>query len=83
MEDPPEPTTVLDAIFVLIVVIIVPLFCFVLGVWVAFARPFDPNAWFILLLLRLTRKHSIPEHFDGGFRPGWRFDFIGTSQLVS
>lgn len=69
VEDPPEPTTVLDAIFVLIVVIIVPLFCFVLGVWVAFARPFDPNAWFILLLL------TYPQAFNpGAFRwwiPAW------------
>ena len=69
VEDPPEPTTVLDAIFVLMVVIIVPLFCLALGVWVAFARPFDPNAWFILVLL------TYPQAFNpGAFRwwiPAW------------
>ena len=69
VEDPPEPTTVLDAIFVLMVVIIVPLFCLALGVRVAFARPFDPNAWFILVLL------TYPQAFNpGAFRwwiPAW------------
>ncbi len=55
VEDPPVPTTVLDHIFVLVVVLVIPLFCLALGVWVAFARPFDPNAWFILILLTYTQ----------------------------
>lgn len=47
----PHPIETGDAAFLLIIEIIVPLFCLALGCWVALARPFDPNAWFILLLL--------------------------------
>ena len=69
VEDPPVPTTVPDHIFVLVVVLVIPLFCVALGVWVAFARPFDPNAWFILILL------TYPQAFNpGAFRwwiPAW------------
>jgi phosphoserine phosphatase RsbU/P len=69
VEDPPVPTTVPDAIFVLMAVIIIPLFCLGLGIWVVFARPFDPNAWFILILL------TYPQAFNpGAFRwwiPDW------------
>ncbi len=69
VEDPPVPTTTPDHIFVLLVILVIPLFCLVLGVWVAFARPFDPNAWFILILL------TYPQGFNpGAFRwwiPAW------------
>jgi sigma-B regulation protein RsbU (phosphoserine phosphatase) len=69
VEDPPEPTTVPGAIFVLLMILVIPLFCLTLGVWVAFARPFDPNAWFILILL------TLPQAFNPGpFRwwiPAW------------
>lgn len=40
-----------EAVFVIFIQILVPLFCLVLGYWVALARPADPNAWFILILL--------------------------------
>ena len=69
VEDPLVRTMLPDHIFVLIVVLVVPLFCVALGVWVAFARPFDPNAWFILILL------TFPQAFNpGAFRwwiPAW------------
>ena len=69
VEDPPVKTTLPDHIFVLVTVLVIPLFCLALGVWVAFARPFDPNAWFILVLL------TYPQAFNpGAFRwwiPGW------------
>ncbi len=69
VEDPPVRTTLLDHIFVLMVVVVIPPFCLALGVWVAFARPFDPNAWFILVLL------TFPQAFNpGAFRwwiPAW------------
>jgi sigma-B regulation protein RsbU (phosphoserine phosphatase) len=69
VEDPAVRTTLPDHIFVLIVVLVVPLFCVGLGVWVAFARPFDPNAWFLLVLL------TLPQSFNpGAFRwwiPAW------------
>ena len=46
-----------EASFIIFMQIVVPLFCLCLGYWVALARPQDPNAWFILLLL------SYPEAF--------------------
>lgn len=46
-----------EVIFVVFMQIVVPLFCLGLGYWVALARPEDPNAWFILILL------SYPEAF--------------------
>lgn len=69
VEDPPVRTTVPDHIFVLVVVLVIPLFCLALGVWVTFTRPFDPNAWFVLVLL------TYPQAFNpGAFRwwiPAW------------
>lgn len=65
VEDPPVPTTVPGAIFVLLVVLVIPLVCLALGVWVAFARPFDPNAWFILILL------TYPQAFNPGASRWW------------
>jgi phosphoserine phosphatase RsbU/P len=46
-----------EACFVIFMQIVVPLFCLGLGYWVALARPRDPIAWLILLLL------SYPEAF--------------------
>ncbi len=69
VEDPPVRTTLPDHIFVLMLVIVIPPFCLALGVWVAFARPFDPNAWFILVLLTYPQAFS-----PGAFRwwiPAW------------
>ncbi len=69
VEDPPARTTVPEAIFMLVVILVIPLLCVSLGIWVAFARPFDPNAWFILILL------TFPQEFNpGAFRwwiPAW------------
>jgi phosphoserine phosphatase RsbU/P len=69
VEDPPVPTTLPGAIFMLVVTLVIPLLCLALGVWVAFERPFDPNAWFVLILL------SYPQGFNpGAFRwwiPAW------------
>jgi sigma-B regulation protein RsbU (phosphoserine phosphatase) len=71
VEDPPVRTTLPDHIFVLAVVLVVPLFCLALGFWVAFARPLDPNAWFVLILL------TYPQAFNpGAYRwwiPAWLF----------
>ncbi len=54
-----------DHIFILAVVLVIPLFCLALGVWVAFARPFDPNAWFLLVLL------TLPQSFNPGAFRWW------------
>ena len=45
--------------------ILVPLFCLALGLWVVFARPFDPNAWFVLVLL------TYPQAFAPGAFLTW------------
>jgi PDZ domain-containing secreted protein len=39
VEDPAISTTLPDAVFVLTVVLVIPLFCLMLGVWVVFAPP--------------------------------------------
>lgn len=65
VEDPPIKTTLPDHIFVVVTVLVIPLFCLALGVWVAFARPFDPNAWFILVLL------TYPQAFNPGASRWW------------
>ncbi len=49
--DPPRHIRTGEAVFLLIIEIVVPLFCLLLGCWVALAGPADPNAWFILFLL--------------------------------
>jgi sigma-B regulation protein RsbU (phosphoserine phosphatase) len=46
-----------ESVFVLFLHIAVPLFSLLIGYWVALARPTDPNAWLILVLL------SLPESF--------------------
>jgi sigma-B regulation protein RsbU (phosphoserine phosphatase) len=40
-----------ETIFVMFLHIVMPLLCLLGGCWVALARPRDPNAWFILVLL--------------------------------
>ena len=65
VEDPAVRTTLPDHIFVLIVVLVVPLFCLAFGVWVVFARPSDPNAWFLLVLL------TFPQSFNPGAYRWW------------
>ena len=71
VEDPPVRTTLPDHILVLIAVIVVPLFCLALGVWVVLARPFDPNAWFILILL------TYPQSFNPGALRWWIPAWLG------
>jgi len=71
VEDPAILTAPGDAIFVLFAVIVVPLFCLALGVWVAFARPLDPNAWLILILL------TYPQAFNPGAVRWWIPAWLG------
>ncbi len=71
VEDPPVRTTLPDHTLVLIAVIVVPLFCLALGVWVVLARPFDPNAWFILILL------TYPQSFNPGALRWWIPAWLG------
>lgn len=56
-ETQPTQTQVGEAILMVFIQVVVPLFCLALGYWVALARPLDSNAWFILLIL------SYPEIF--------------------
>ncbi len=71
VEDPPVRTTLPDHIFVLVLVIMIPLFCLALGVWVVFARPFNPNAWSILILL------TCPQAFNPGALRWWIPAWLG------
>ena len=82
VDDRPVRWTAPVEVLVLILVIFVPLFCLALGLWVAFARPFDPSAWLVLVLL------TYPQAFNPGatrtwFRRGWRFGCTGTSAFNS
>ncbi|HEX4165274.1 MAG TPA: SpoIIE family protein phosphatase [Bryobacteraceae bacterium] len=60
-----------EAFFTLVVAFAVPLFCLVLGSWVALARPHDPNAWFILVLL------TYPQYFNPVGTFDWIPDWLG------
>jgi phosphoserine phosphatase RsbU/P len=60
-----------EAIFLIVVALGVPLFCLVLGSWVALARPHDPNAWFILVLL------TYPQSFNPVGTFNWIPDWLG------
>lgn len=46
-----------DVIYIVVMEIIIPLLCLLVGYWVVLARPLDLNAWFILVIL------SYPEAF--------------------
>jgi sigma-B regulation protein RsbU (phosphoserine phosphatase) len=46
-----------ESVFILFLHVAVPLFSLLIGYWVVLARPTDPNAWLILVLL------SLPESF--------------------
>lgn len=58
-----------EAIFTFVVAFFVPLFCLTLGSWVALARPRDPNAWFILVLLTYPQSFNPVGTFD--WIPDW------------
>jgi sigma-B regulation protein RsbU (phosphoserine phosphatase) len=49
--------------------LIFPLFCLILGFWVAAARPLDSNAW-LLLALMISLEFLVPA---GSFREPWQF----------
>ncbi len=74
---PPTQYKLSEAIFILVVAFCVPLFCLVLGSWVALARPRDPNAWFILVLLTYP-QFSIRLALSTGSRIGSRCGSPGT-----
>ncbi|MBV8832976.1 MAG: SpoIIE family protein phosphatase [Acidobacteriaceae bacterium] len=57
-------------ILIFLSIILVPLFCLALGLWVAFARPSDPNAWFVLILL------TYPQAFNPGAVRNWIPDWL-------
>ncbi len=74
--DPPLQRRTREAVFLIVVSILVPLFCLVLGCWVALARPRDPNAWFILFLLTYPEVYISIGTYNWvpallGFRLAW------------
>ena len=70
VDDPPIRIAVPQAILIIFFAIIIPFFCVALGVWVAFARPFDPNAWFVLVLL------TYAQIFNAGATRTWVPDLL-------
>ena len=54
-----------DATFFMVLQIVIPLACLFAGYWVALARPLDPSAWFILILL------SYPEAYISVSTTNW------------
>jgi len=58
-----SPTRTREWVSYLLVICLPTLLCLLIGYWVAFARPHDPNAWLILLVL------SLPEALF--FQPDW------------
>lgn len=54
-----------EAILLVFLRIAVPLLCLIVGYWVALARPLEPNAWFILVIL------SYPEAFLSPYTSNW------------
>ena len=57
------------ALFIVFIQLVVPLFCLGLGCWVALARPLDPNAWFILILLTYPSTYISGSAFE--WLPNW------------
>lgn len=53
----------------LLLQVFLPVFCLLLGFWVAFLRPRDPMAWLLLILMM-----SFP-HLLEGLLPGWGWGF--------
>jgi len=53
-----------ETIFVVVLQIVLPLICLLAGYWVAFARPMDPNAWFILVLLSYPQAYVSVSTFN-------------------
>ncbi len=58
-----SPTRTREWVTYLLLICLPTLLCLLIGHWVAFARPHDPNAWLILLVL------SLPEALF--FQPDW------------
>ena len=65
----PKEVSIGEQIFFVLLQIVIPLICLGLGYWVALARPMDPNAWFILILL------SYPETYLQATTFAWQPGF--------
>lgn len=76
-EGPPWDASI---IALLITILFVPLLSLVIGYWVVTARPYDPNAWLVLVLL------SFSEAFFGNLNPRWwpgiLFVLLSTWSLI-
>jgi phosphoserine phosphatase RsbU/P len=67
-------------IAILTPVLLVPLLGLVVGYWVVAARPRDPSAWLVLVLLSFTETAF--GNLDWSFRPGIWFALLGTWSLT-
>lgn len=69
----PKEASIGEQIFFVLLQIVIPLICLGLGYWVALARPMDPNAWFILILLSYPEIYLQPTTF--AWQPGFWLAF--------
>jgi sigma-B regulation protein RsbU (phosphoserine phosphatase) len=53
-----------ETVFAIVLQIVIPLVCLLAGYWVVFARPMDPNAWFILILLSYPQAYISVSTFN-------------------
>ena len=53
-----------ESVFIVVLQIVIPLVCLIAGYWVALARPMDPNAWFILVLLSYPQAYISVSTFN-------------------
>jgi phosphoserine phosphatase RsbU/P len=66
-----------DAIFLIFLHILVPLFCLIIGYWIVLARPKELNAWLILLLLTFPQAVIVVSTYNSwpgiwlALRLGW------------
>jgi phosphoserine phosphatase RsbU/P len=67
-------------IAILTPIFLVPLLGLVVGYWVVAARPLDPNAWLVLVLLSFTETAF--GNLDWSFRPGIWFVVLGAWSLT-
>lgn len=61
-----------------------PMVCLLIGYWVVAARPRDPNAWLILLILTFPETlFTMSQHWWPGFKDFWSMEWWQVQQLSS
>src|SRR5271165_5216676 len=66
-----------------VAVLLLPLLCLLIGYWVVLAKPFDPNAWLLLLLLAVPSVLTIDTGMATGAGLLLRIFWYTTLQLLA